>query len=145
MSGKMCSSNSVVQAQKLVDQLRVEAGMERIKVCKNLNTLLTTCMVASHHRIPDLHHLRSVVISIVHNVWSILTSSVSLLLTSKCPMSNSFLHYYYQYYNVWNAIRSTFIPADLPDSSRLGPVLSGPQAQWPPAHRHRCLVQSFQR
>lgn len=34
MSGKMCSSNSVVQAQKLVDQLRVEANMERIKVCK---------------------------------------------------------------------------------------------------------------
>lgn len=35
MSGKMCStSNSVIQAQKLVDQLRVEAGMERIKVCE---------------------------------------------------------------------------------------------------------------
>lgn len=34
MSGKMCSSNSVVQAQKLVDQLRVEAGMERLKVRK---------------------------------------------------------------------------------------------------------------
>lgn len=34
MSGKMCSSNSVIQVQKLVDQLRVEAGMERIKVCE---------------------------------------------------------------------------------------------------------------
>lgn len=40
MSGKMCSSNSVVQAQKLVDQLRVEASMERIKVRKDLNHLL---------------------------------------------------------------------------------------------------------
>lgn len=32
MSGKACS-NSVVQAQKLVDQLQLEAGMERIKAC----------------------------------------------------------------------------------------------------------------
>lgn len=41
MSGKMCSSSSsVIQAQKLVDQLRVEASMERFKVGKNLNHLL---------------------------------------------------------------------------------------------------------
>ncbi|KAL3987219.1 myelin associated glycoprotein [Sarotherodon galilaeus] len=33
MSGKMCSSSSsVIQAQKLVDQLRVEASMERFKI-----------------------------------------------------------------------------------------------------------------
>jgi len=37
-SGKMCSSSSVIQAQKLVDQLRMEASMERVKVCKALNT-----------------------------------------------------------------------------------------------------------
>lgn len=48
MSGKMCSSNSVVQAQKLVDQLQVEASMERIKVCKNLNNLFTTCILSCH-------------------------------------------------------------------------------------------------
>lgn len=41
MSGKMCSSSSsVIQAQKLVDQLWVEASMERFKVGKNLNHLL---------------------------------------------------------------------------------------------------------
>lgn len=39
-SGKMCSSNSVVQAQKLVDQLRLEASMERIKVCRNLTNYM---------------------------------------------------------------------------------------------------------
>lgn len=33
MSGKACSSStSVVQAQKLIHQLRIEAGMERLKV-----------------------------------------------------------------------------------------------------------------
>lgn len=36
MSGKACSSN-VVQAQKLVDQLQLEAGMERIKACSTLS------------------------------------------------------------------------------------------------------------
>lgn len=44
MSGKMCSSSSsVIQAQKLVDQLRVEASMERFKVLKN--HLTTTCFI----------------------------------------------------------------------------------------------------
>lgn len=33
MSAKVCSSINVVQVQKVVDQLRMEAGMERIKVC----------------------------------------------------------------------------------------------------------------
>uniref|UniRef100_A0A8D3AJ96 Guanine nucleotide-binding protein subunit gamma n=1 Tax=Scophthalmus maximus TaxID=52904 RepID=A0A8D3AJ96_SCOMX len=36
MSGTMCSSNSVVQTQKLVDQLRLEASMERIRVSADL-------------------------------------------------------------------------------------------------------------
>lgn len=37
MSGKACSSSSSVQAQKLVEQLRLEASMERIKVCLTLS------------------------------------------------------------------------------------------------------------
>ncbi|XP_073350128.1 guanine nucleotide-binding protein G(I)/G(S)/G(O) subunit gamma-7-like isoform X1 [Pagrus major] len=44
MSGKMCSSsNSVVQAQKLVDQLRVEAGMERFKISLTAADLVRYC------------------------------------------------------------------------------------------------------
>lgn len=40
MSGKVCSSsNSIIQAQKLVDQLKIEASMERFKVC----TILLHC------------------------------------------------------------------------------------------------------
>lgn len=38
----MGSSNSVVQAQKLVHQLRVEAGMERIKV---KNRIICQCIL----------------------------------------------------------------------------------------------------
>lgn len=36
MSGKACSSSSRIQGQKLVEQLRLEASMERIKVCLTL-------------------------------------------------------------------------------------------------------------
>ncbi|XP_059204624.1 guanine nucleotide-binding protein G(I)/G(S)/G(O) subunit gamma-7-like [Centropristis striata] len=43
MSGKMCSSNSVIQAQKLVEQLRVEAGMERIKISLTAADLVRFC------------------------------------------------------------------------------------------------------
>ncbi|XP_041813557.1 guanine nucleotide-binding protein G(I)/G(S)/G(O) subunit gamma-12-like [Chelmon rostratus] len=43
MSGKMCSSNTVVQAQKLVDQLRVEASMERIKISLTAADLVRYC------------------------------------------------------------------------------------------------------
>ncbi|XP_026180305.1 GGL domain-containing protein [Mastacembelus armatus] len=42
-SGKMSSSNSVVQAQKLVDQLRVEASMERIKISLTAADLVQYC------------------------------------------------------------------------------------------------------
>ncbi|CAL8314106.1 unnamed protein product [Arctogadus glacialis] len=31
MPGSVCSSSSVIQAKRMVDQLRVEAGMERFK------------------------------------------------------------------------------------------------------------------
>ncbi|XP_033499986.1 guanine nucleotide-binding protein G(I)/G(S)/G(O) subunit gamma-7-like [Epinephelus lanceolatus] len=51
MSGKMCSSsNSVIQAQKLVDQLRVEAGMERIKISLTAADLVRYCQ---EHRRSD--------------------------------------------------------------------------------------------
>ncbi|XP_028267733.1 guanine nucleotide-binding protein G(I)/G(S)/G(O) subunit gamma-7-like [Parambassis ranga] len=44
MSGKMCSSsNSVIQAQKLVDQLRVEASMERFKISLSAADLVKYC------------------------------------------------------------------------------------------------------
>ncbi|XP_069005369.1 guanine nucleotide-binding protein G(I)/G(S)/G(O) subunit gamma-7-like [Embiotoca jacksoni] len=44
MSGKMCSSsNSVIQAQKLVDQLQVEAGMERFKISLTAADLVQYC------------------------------------------------------------------------------------------------------
>uniref|UniRef100_A0A4W5RE29 Guanine nucleotide-binding protein subunit gamma n=1 Tax=Hucho hucho TaxID=62062 RepID=A0A4W5RE29_9TELE len=32
MSGKVCSNNSVMQARRTVEQLQVEASMERIKI-----------------------------------------------------------------------------------------------------------------
>uniref|UniRef100_A0A3Q4APU8 Guanine nucleotide-binding protein subunit gamma n=1 Tax=Mola mola TaxID=94237 RepID=A0A3Q4APU8_MOLML len=43
ISGKMSSSNSVVQAQKLVDQLRVEASMERLKISLTAADLVRYC------------------------------------------------------------------------------------------------------
>ncbi|XP_056144206.1 guanine nucleotide-binding protein G(I)/G(S)/G(O) subunit gamma-12-like [Lampris incognitus] len=43
MSGKVCSSNSVVQARRVVDQLRVEAGMERTKVSLVAAELVQYC------------------------------------------------------------------------------------------------------
>ncbi|CAJ1076715.1 guanine nucleotide-binding protein G(I)/G(S)/G(O) subunit gamma-7 [Xyrichtys novacula] len=43
MSGRTCSSGHVVQAQKLVDQLRVEAGMERIKISLTAADLVRFC------------------------------------------------------------------------------------------------------
>uniref|UniRef100_A0A673AHQ0 Guanine nucleotide-binding protein subunit gamma n=1 Tax=Sphaeramia orbicularis TaxID=375764 RepID=A0A673AHQ0_9TELE len=39
----MCSSSSVVQAQKLVDQLRLEASMERIKISLTAADLVQYC------------------------------------------------------------------------------------------------------
>ncbi|XP_074552661.1 guanine nucleotide-binding protein G(I)/G(S)/G(O) subunit gamma-7-like [Halichoeres trimaculatus] len=54
MSGKMCSgsssSGSVVQAQKLVDQLQLEAGMERIKISLTAADLVRYCQ---EHRRSD--------------------------------------------------------------------------------------------
>ncbi|XP_028456387.1 guanine nucleotide-binding protein G(I)/G(S)/G(O) subunit gamma-12 [Perca flavescens] len=43
MSGKVCSSNSVIQAQKLVDQLQLEASMERIKISLTAADLVRYC------------------------------------------------------------------------------------------------------
>ncbi|XP_029691838.1 guanine nucleotide-binding protein G(I)/G(S)/G(O) subunit gamma-12-like [Takifugu rubripes] len=50
MSGKACSSNSVVQARKLVDQLQLEAGMERIKISLTAADLVQYCQ---EHRRSD--------------------------------------------------------------------------------------------
>ncbi|XP_026021016.1 guanine nucleotide-binding protein G(I)/G(S)/G(O) subunit gamma-7-like isoform X1 [Astatotilapia calliptera] len=51
MSGKMCSSSSsVIQAQKLVDQLRVEASMERFKISLTAADLVQYCQ---EHRRSD--------------------------------------------------------------------------------------------
>ncbi|XP_072298321.1 guanine nucleotide-binding protein G(I)/G(S)/G(O) subunit gamma-12-like [Eucyclogobius newberryi] len=43
MSGKAFSSNSVVQAQKLIHQLRIEAGMERLKISLTAVDLVQYC------------------------------------------------------------------------------------------------------
>ncbi|CAG5897678.1 unnamed protein product [Menidia menidia] len=51
MSGKMGSrSNSVIQAQKLVDQLRIEATMERVKISLTAADLVQYCQ---EHRRSD--------------------------------------------------------------------------------------------
>ncbi|XP_029946430.1 guanine nucleotide-binding protein G(I)/G(S)/G(O) subunit gamma-7-like [Salarias fasciatus] len=51
MSGKMCSgSTSIIQAQKLVDQLRVEANMERFKISLTAASLVRYCQ---EHRRSD--------------------------------------------------------------------------------------------
>ncbi|XP_030592222.1 guanine nucleotide-binding protein G(I)/G(S)/G(O) subunit gamma-12-like [Archocentrus centrarchus] len=51
MSGKTCSSSSsVIQAQKLVDQLRVEASMERFKISLTAADLVQYCQ---EHRRSD--------------------------------------------------------------------------------------------
>ncbi|XP_036409189.1 guanine nucleotide-binding protein G(I)/G(S)/G(O) subunit gamma-12-like [Megalops cyprinoides] len=43
MSGKGCTSNSVVQARRVLEQLRVEAGMERIKISIAASQLVQYC------------------------------------------------------------------------------------------------------
>ncbi|XP_029364038.1 guanine nucleotide-binding protein G(I)/G(S)/G(O) subunit gamma-7-like isoform X1 [Echeneis naucrates] len=50
MSSVKANSNSVVQTQKLVDQLRVEAGMERIKISLTAADLVHYCQ---EHRRSD--------------------------------------------------------------------------------------------
>uniref|UniRef100_A0A087Y341 Guanine nucleotide-binding protein subunit gamma n=2 Tax=Poecilia TaxID=8080 RepID=A0A087Y341_POEFO len=51
LSGKMCSSsNSIIQAQKLVDQLQIEAGMERFKISLTAADLVQYCQ---EHRRSD--------------------------------------------------------------------------------------------
>ncbi|XP_061568222.1 guanine nucleotide-binding protein G(I)/G(S)/G(O) subunit gamma-7-like [Cololabis saira] len=48
LSGKMSSSNSVIQAQKLLDQLRMEAGMERFKISLTAADLVRYCQEHRH-------------------------------------------------------------------------------------------------
>ncbi|XP_047215474.1 guanine nucleotide-binding protein G(I)/G(S)/G(O) subunit gamma-7-like [Girardinichthys multiradiatus] len=51
MLGKMCSSSiSIIQAQKLVDQLQIEAAMERFKISLTAADLVQYCQ---EHRRSD--------------------------------------------------------------------------------------------
>nr|XP_046247851.1 guanine nucleotide-binding protein G(I)/G(S)/G(O) subunit gamma-12 isoform X1 [Scatophagus argus]XP_046247852.1 guanine nucleotide-binding protein G(I)/G(S)/G(O) subunit gamma-12 isoform X1 [Scatophagus argus] len=43
MSSKMQSSSSIAQAKRTVQQLRIEAGIERIKVSKASSDLMRYC------------------------------------------------------------------------------------------------------
>ncbi|XP_049444465.1 guanine nucleotide-binding protein G(I)/G(S)/G(O) subunit gamma-7 [Epinephelus fuscoguttatus] len=43
MSSKMQSSSSIAQARRMVQQLRIEAGIERIKVSKASSDLMRYC------------------------------------------------------------------------------------------------------
>ncbi|XP_055769507.1 guanine nucleotide-binding protein G(I)/G(S)/G(O) subunit gamma-12-like [Salvelinus fontinalis] len=43
MSEKVCSNNSVMQARRTVEQLRVEASMERIKISTAAAQLVQYC------------------------------------------------------------------------------------------------------
>ncbi|XP_062307462.1 guanine nucleotide-binding protein G(I)/G(S)/G(O) subunit gamma-12-like [Osmerus eperlanus] len=43
MSGKVCSSNSVLQARKALEQLRVEASIDRIKISLAAAELVQYC------------------------------------------------------------------------------------------------------
>ncbi|MBN3285187.1 GBG12 protein, partial [Polyodon spathula] len=43
MSGTVCSSGAVTQAQRAVEQLRLEAATERIKISKAATELMLYC------------------------------------------------------------------------------------------------------
>ncbi|KAG7504698.1 guanine nucleotide-binding protein G(I)/G(S)/G(O) subunit gamma-12-like [Solea senegalensis] len=48
MSEKTCTSNSVLQTNKLIDQLRLEASMERIKISLTAADLIQYCKDHRH-------------------------------------------------------------------------------------------------
>ncbi|XP_053708259.1 guanine nucleotide-binding protein G(I)/G(S)/G(O) subunit gamma-12-like [Synchiropus splendidus] len=50
MSGKTCSSNTTSHVQRVVDQLRLEAGMQRIKISLTAADLVQYCQ---EHRRSD--------------------------------------------------------------------------------------------
>ncbi|KAK6468869.1 guanine nucleotide-binding protein G(I)/G(S)/G(O) subunit gamma-12-like [Huso huso] len=53
MSGKACTSGAVTQAQRAVEQLRLEAATERIKISKAATELMLYCQ-ENHRRDPLL-------------------------------------------------------------------------------------------
>ncbi|KAK6468888.1 guanine nucleotide-binding protein G(I)/G(S)/G(O) subunit gamma-12-like [Huso huso] len=53
MSGKVCTSGAVTQAQRAVEQLRLEAATERIKISKAATELMLYCQ-ENHRRDPLL-------------------------------------------------------------------------------------------
>ncbi|PWA19282.1 hypothetical protein CCH79_00014572 [Gambusia affinis] len=102
ISGKMCSSsNSIIQAQKLVDQLQIEAGMERFKISLTAADLVQYCqehrrsdplltgISASSNPFKDKKTYIHSVIAGGHSNDSSLHTQLTLEGNATCPLSSS--------------------------------------------------------